>query len=415
MRHIQSRKITACRMCGSTQLVTAIDLGKSPLANAYVQKGNLKKKEKFYPLTVLFCKKCTLVQLSHVVNAQTLFQNYLYVSSTSPVFVEHFKEFAKDAKKRLRLKKGDLIVDIGSNDGILLKPFLTYHMRVLGIDPAKNIAPIARKNGVDTLVAFFSPRVARNIVKKYGKAQLITATNAFAHIDNHTQLLEAVNILLEENGTYIIEAPYMIDFIQKKLFDLIYHEHLSYISLAPLVPFVQKFGMRVVDAERVNSHGGSIRIFIQKESTTTPISPRITQLLELEKQLKLGKISTYKQFAKDIEKNKKDLLLLLARLKRNGKHIAGYGAPAKGNTLLNYFGITRDMVEYIIDDSPLKQGLFTPGTHIPIISHEQSEKENTDYLLILAWNFADSIMKRLSQFKKSGGKFIIPVPHPKII
>ncbi len=403
----------SCRVCGSGDFVKIIDLGKQPLANAFLAKKDFDF-EKKYPLRVYFCKKCHLVQLLDVVSPDTLFGDYVYVSSTSPSFVAHFKSYAEELNSRFGIK-GRLVVDLGSNDGILLKPLKKLGAVVLGIDPAKDIAKKATKEGIETWPDFFSPVLAEKILKKKGWAKIITANNTFAHIDDSKGVVNGVKKLLSDDGVFVIEVPYLIDFLEKKLFDTIYHEHLSYFALEPLVALMDGSGMNVFDVQRVPSHGGSVRVFIQKKGGPHAPSRSLKELSGKEKSLKLDKISTYKKFAVEVGDNKKKLIRLLKSLKSKGANIAGYGAPAKGNTLLNYVGINNKILEYIVDDSPYKQGLYTPGTHIPVVNIAHIKSDHPDFLIILAWNYAESIISKCREFQSRSGKFIIPIPEPKII
>lgn len=409
------RKVSFCRICHSKRLITAFSLGLSPLANSFTRKQDLAKKDDFFPLGVVLCQSCGLLQLSHIVNPKILFSNYLYVSSTSKTFVDHFVAFAKEMRNKLKLKKNDLIVDIGSNDGILLRPYISYGCRVLGVDPAKNVAQLAEKSGVHTVVAFFNKSVATNIRNTHGQTSLICATNVFAHVDDLYELLEGVDILLKDNGTFVIEVPYLADMIKKNLFDTIYHEHLSYFAVRPLITLFKRVGMYIFDVQRIESHGGSIRVFAAKSSSARGVHNSISKLLALEADMHLESLKTYKEFYKKIHENKSDLIELLKELKDKKKIIVGFGAPAKGNTLLNYFNIGTNFLKFIVDDNPLKQNLFTPGTHIPIFSTDKLSQDAIDYILILAWNFAPSIQKKYSDFTKKGVRFIIPVPHPEIL
>jgi len=409
-------KTSSCRICKNKNLIKVLDLGSTPPANSFLKKSELKKKESFFPLQLFFCNKCKLVQLGHVVSPELLFRKYLYVSSTSLVFIKHFEEYASSVFKKFKLNKSSLIVDIGSNDGILLRPFKKLGAKVLGVDPALDIAKKATKEGLTTLPFFLNQKVANEISQKYGNADVICANNVFAHVDDLDELTRAVKIILKPNGVFIIEAPYLIDFIEKNLFDLIYHEHLSYLAIKPLDFFFRKHGMRIFDVIKTSSHGGSIRIFVKKIDGKSPITSSAKEFINEEALKGLSKEKTYLDFAKNIEKNKKELLDLLKSIKDQGKTIVGYGAPAKGNTLLNYFGINTKVLDYIIDDSPLKQGLFTPGTHIPVYSSEKLNKGKVpDYIFILAWNFAKPIMEKLTLFSEQGGKFIVPVPTPEIV
>lgn len=410
------KKITSCHFCESKRLVKVFDLGKTPPANSFLKKKDLKKHEGDFPLQVYFCKKCSLLQLGHIVDPEILFKHYVYVSSTSPVFVKHFEDYAKSVFKKFRLNKKSLVIDIGSNDGILLKPFKSLGSQVLGVDPAENIAKVATREGIPTLPKFFDTALAQEIANKYGEAEVITANNVFAHTRDLSEIVKGVKVLLKKNGVFIFEVAYLGDFLEKNLFDTVYHEHLYYHSVAPLVKFFKSHQMKVFNVERVSTHGGSIRVYVKKNTGKHKIKDSVKGLVREEIQKGLNKEKTYKEFAKKIKANKEDLTKLLRNLKEQGKKVVGYGAPAKGNTLLNYFGINSKMLDYIVDDSPLKQGLFTPGTHIPVVSSEKLNKSpRPDYVLILAWNFAESIMDKLSEFSENGGKFIVPVPTPTVI
>ncbi len=404
-----------CRVCKAGQIEKVLDFGPTPLANAFLSKEEVNKEEYFYPLQVFFCKKCTMLQLGHAVSSKLLFDDYVYVSSTSPVFIQHFVDFALQVATQFNVKKNSLVIDLGSNDGILLHPFKKIGYRVLGIEPASNIAKIARKKGVDTVDEFFNIPLAKKLKRKKGKAEIITATNVFAHIDDLDEVIRGVKILLDRNGAFIIEAPYLIDFIEKRYFDLVYHEHMSYWSIRSLQTLFKRFGMTIFDVQKVPVHGGSVRVFVKHKSGKQKVQKSVLQFLKQEKKIRLHKKETYVKYDKKILQNRVSLLDLLTRLKLKGKKIIGYGAPAKGNTLLNYFKIGPDILDYIVDDSVFKQGLFTPGTHIPVVSPQTLKKDKVNYILILAWNFADPIMKNYSWFKKRGGKFIVPVPIPKII
>lgn len=408
------KKITHCRICNSKKLTKVFQFGPTPLANAFLTKDQIDLPEAFYPLDVMFCENCSFLQLAHVVSPSVLFKNYVYVSSTSPVFVNHFRKFAKDVVNRFSLHNSSLVIDIGSNDGILLRPFKDLGIKVIGIEPATHIAKIARKNGVDTVSEFFSVDVAHEIVKKHGKAKIITGTNVFAHIDDLDEAVTGVKVLLEEDGVFITESPYLIDFFEKKYFDLVYHEHLSYWALTPLIRLFERFDMKIFDVQKVPVHGGSIRVFAAKKKSSYVIEKRIDEYLQKEKQMKLSSINTYLDFAKEVLRNKAKLITLLVKLKMDNKRIVGYGAPAKGNTMLNYFKIGSDILDYIIDDSSFKQGLYTPGTHIPVVSSSKLKTDHPDYILILAWNFAHFIIEKLSDYRKQDGKFIIPVPKPSL-
>lgn len=409
------KKIKYCRLCKKNNLVKVLTLGPTPLANAFLTKTQCDQPEIYYPLDVYFCRSCTLVQLGHVVNPKVLFANYVYASSTSPVFVKHFEDFANTVIDRYFQQLPGLVVDIGSNDGILLQHFRRRGCKILGIEPAKNIARLAQKKGVPTLSAFFNQAVAKKIVKKVGQATIITATNVFAHIDDLDEVMHGVKILLKRDGIFIIEVPHLAELIRQNLFDTIYHEHLSYFALAPLLTYFRGEGMRVIAVEKVASHGGSLRIFVTSNKSDRQVTNSVAKIIMEEIKLGLAFLETYRNFAKQILINKASLISLLSQLVTKGYKIAGYGAPAKGNTLLNFFNIGCETLDFIVDDSPLKQGLYTPGKRIPVLSSHALYEKKPDYLLILAWNFSQSIVEKNERFKKIGGKFVIPVPIPKII
>lgn len=409
------KKYPHCRFCLNKKLIQVINLGNQPAANAFLSKGQLKGKESYFPLKVNFCPKCGQLQLTHVVSPDLLFRNYVYVSSTSPVFVAHFEKYAKSVFEKIKLNKNSLVVDLGSNDGILLKPFKNLGVKVIGVDPAVEIAREATRNGIETIPKYFDQKLADKIIKKKGQADVITANNVFAHVPYIDELICAVRKLLRIDGVFIIEAPYLVDFLQKNLFDTIYHEHVSYLSIKPLTVLFKRFDMEVFDVEKTLSHGGSIRVFVKKKESKRLIKKSVEKFINEEETLGLRKVITYTKFAKQIDKNKKNLRDILKKLKSEKKVIVGYGAPAKGNTMLNFFKIGTNTLNYIVDDSSYKQGLYTPGMHIPVVSSERIIQDKPDYILILAWNFAESIMKKLIWYKKSGGKFIIPVPNPVIV
>lgn len=408
-------KIDYCRLCKSKRLGKVLDFGKTPPANAFLTRKQLNEKEEFFPLIVNFCCDCGQLQLSHVVNPEILFRHYVWVSSTSRVTVSHFEEYVRFVFKEFHLRKDDLVVEMGSNDGVLLKPFKKLGMRVLGVDPARNVAARATREGIPTLPHFFTEKIARQIEKKYGKAKVIAANNVFAHINDLDDIAMAVKVLLDKNGVFVIEAPYNIDFVEKNLFDIVYHEHLSYLSIAPLDRFFKRFGMKIIHVVNQPVHGGSVRIFVVLSEVKYKANPSVAKFMRNERRKKLFTINTYFQFAEQIRKNKTMLSSLLKGLKAQGASIAAFGAPAKSTTLLHYFHIGRETLDFIADDNPYKIGLFTPGTHIPIVSPNELYTRNPDYVLLLAWNFADSIMKIHRKYKQSGGKFIIPVPKPKIV
>ncbi len=403
---------TDCRLCGSTDLREVLSFGDTPLANAYRSTADTTP-EVFAPLVVNFCNSCKLVQLRDVVDPEVLFRNYLYVSGTSPSFVAHFAEYAKTVKERFALDKDSLVVDVGSNDGVLLSKFKALGTRILGIDPAENIAAEATRNGVPTVPKFFTPHTAHELAAEHGKAHVITANNVFAHMDDVAGFVEATKTLLREDGAFIFEVQYLKDLVEKNLFDIVYHEHLLYYHVTPLLPFFEKLGLRVFDVEPVRTHGGSIRVFVGWANGPHATAPRLGELLSQE--TALNDPSIYEAFAKRVAENRTKLLAMLKDIKEKGKRVVGYGAPAKATTLCYAFGIDSSILDYIVDDAPLKQGLLMPGTHVPIKSPSALYEDKPEYCLILAWNFAEPIMKNHARFVEEGGKFIVPMPEPRIV
>ena len=404
-------------MCGSERLTLFLDLGKTPPADRFLTKAQLSEAEEDYPLQVMQCEDCRLAQLSVVVSPVTLYcEGYPYESSTTRAGRTHWREFADTCVSSFGLGADDLVIDIGSNVGVLLQMFKAHRARVLGVDPATNIAEIANGNGVETVAAFFNTETARGIVATKGQASLITATNVFAHIDDLRDLIEAVDVLLNERGVFVIEMPYFSELIHNLEYDTIYHEHLSYISLLPTIRFFAQFGMEVFDVQRRDIHGGSIRIFVcRRNAAERPVNDIVHQLLESERREGIHELVTLNEFAKAVAKNRKDLRDLLDQLKADNKRLAGVSAPAKGMTLLNYCDIGPNILDYVTEKSQLKIGRYTPGTHIEIVPDEMLLTAPPDYVLLLAWNFADEIINNLKEYANHGGKFIIPIPTPRII
>lgn len=329
--------------------------------------------------------------------------------------VAHLKGMTDDIYERfLKSKTEAMAVDIGSNDGTLLKGYLPHGVDVLGIDPAVNVAELANKSGVRTMVAFFGEQTAKDAAKAFGKADAITATNAFAHIDDWASVIRGVDALLKDDGVFVIEAPYLVDLIDHTEFDTIYHEHLSYVSLTPLTKLFPKFGMEVFDVKRLPIHGGSLRIFVCRKDAHK-ITKNVTAMLEDEEQRKLTELETYKQFAKRVEDLKTDFVKILQGFKKQGKRVAGYGAAAKGNVLLNYFKVGPETIDFIADKNPLKQNLYTPGMHIPVYAPSKIAEEEPDYLVVLVWNIAKEIMEEQRAYKENGGKFVVPIPKPTVV
>lgn len=409
--------ITKCRMCSGTNFHKFLNLSKTPPADQFIFAEQLTEPEESYPLEVVVCESCSLVQLNYVVPPEILYcNNYPYESSTTKAGRSHWGEFAATTVRLLALKQKDLVVDVGSNVGVLLQMFRDNGTSVLGVDPAANIAEIANKNGIETIAGFFSSETARCIVATKGQASVITGTNVFAHIDDLHDFMQATDILLNQKGVLIIEAPYFLELLQNLEYDTIYHEHLSYLSLKPMKRFFERFGMEVFEVQRRDIHGGSFRVFVRRRGASErPVSGVVAELLAAEEYAKAYDHATLDKFARDVARNRDDLRHLLLDLKRSGKSIVGVSAPAKGMTLLNYCGIDADMLDFVAEKSKLKIGRYTPGGHIPVVSDEVLLERQPDYALLLAWNFAEEIMNNLKQFSDRGGKFIIPIPNPKIV
>ncbi len=391
-----------------------VTLTPTPPANAFVPRELLDQPQPVFPLTVHFCADCHHLQLCDVVDPRHLFEHYVYVSGTSPVFVQHFERYAAHAVASLGLAPGSLVVDIGSNDGTLLKAFAARGMRVLGIDPAQEIAARASAEGVPTIADFFTPELATRIVAEHGHAALVTANNVFAHADDLAAIWRGVQTLTTDTGVFVFEVSYLLDVVHKTLFDTVYHEHLAYHSVAPLARFFASHGGELFRAERVESHGGSLRGYAHTRAGTGARDPSVDTLIALEQAAGLDRAETFLEWSKRIDDLGARLRALLRELRDGGARIAGFGAPAKATTLMYHFGLDRDAIEFIVDDSPLKQGLYTPGLHVPVLSSAALDERRPDYLLVLAWNFADTIIERQQAHRERGGRFIVPLPELKV-
>ncbi len=402
-----------CRLCGQEKLVHMLDLGEMPPANAFVEKKDLHKKEVAFPLRVAVCPNCFAVQLRDTVHPKALFsRDYYYLTSASKPLAEHFRVQGKRLAKEFHLKKKDVVVEMGSNDGTLLSAIAPY-ARVLGVDPAKNVGKVAQKKGVETLHAFFGKKTAEKILKKNGPAKLILANNVFAHIADIHDVVRGIKTLLAADGQFVAEVHWVGNLLGEGGFDQIYHEHIYYFSLHALKHlFEQMHGLTVADVEIIPIHGQSLRVFVTKQKK---VKPSVAKLLKEEKRLELHQLKAYKRFALRVTALKKELDITLKGLKMKGKKVVGYGAPGKGNTLLNFVGIGPEFINYIIDTTPTKQGTFTPGTHIPVVHPDILKTDTLDYILLLSWNYAEAILEKEKELRERGVKFIIPVPHVRII
>lgn len=407
------RRIDECRSCGNDDLTSYLDLGDMPLVNNVLTPEQIDQEEK-YPLEVVYCDDCGLSQLSTVVDPSILFRDYAYRSSVSRTFIDHCSLLAEKLNKSY-LSKNDLVVDIASNDGTLLMPFKKAGNRVLGVDPALNLAEIASESGIPTISEFWGRKgLAESIVKEHGKAKAITAFNVFAHVDDVHGFLSEANLLLEDDGYLIIEAPHLLNLIEGNQFDTVYHEHLSYLLTKPVDRMVRQHGMRLSRVEKQNIHGGSLRYFIEKRGRNSS-DGSVEKISREEESLGLYNKGSYYGAKRQFEAATSNLETILRELKSLGKSISGFGASAKGNILLNSCGVGRDVINRIYDDTPEKQGKIYPGVHIPIVSRETLSQDSPDYLVLLSWNFAKEMMEKTIDYKKSGGKYIIPIPHLKIV
>jgi SAM-dependent methyltransferase len=413
MLNIKSKE--NCRLCNGGNLKEVFRLTDSPLANAFVTRDGKEKSQEVYPLRLNFCRDCTHVQLSHVVDPEILYKHYLYVSGTSPVFVKHFQSYVESLCSDYKLNNDSLVVEFGSNDGTMMKFFKDKGMRVLGVDPAEEITSNASNNGLETFNGYFNAITAEDIRIKYGQADAIIANNVMAHIDDLDDVMSGVSSLLKANGLFAFEFSYIVDVIEKHLFDTIYHEHLDYHSVTPLVKFFAKHGFKVISSKRVDTHGGSVRMVVQKNDGNLQDDGSTKVLLSLEKKLDLDNENTLISFANTVEKIKSELSTCLKNIKDSGKTLVIFGAPAKATTLMYHFSIKADDIKYIVDDSPLKQGLYSPGKHIPIAPSEELYVNRPDIVLILAWNFATPIINNHIKLIELGTRFIVPLPKIEFI
>jgi SAM-dependent methyltransferase len=403
-----------CRFCDKPLQHTFVDLGMQPLCESYVSQDHLNKMEPFYPLHAYVCDNCFLVQLEEYVAPAEIFSEYAYFSSFSDAWLTHAKNYVEMITQKLGLNKNSLVMEIASNDGYLLQYFVQKRIPVIGIEPAANIAEVAIKKGVNTLVMFFDKRTAAELASKQ-KADLIIGNNVLAQVPEINGFVEGIKTVLKPSGVITIEVPHLRNLIAENQFDTIYHEHFSYFSFIALEKIFAEHGLTIYDVDEIPTHGGSLRIYAcHAEDKSKPVTTSVKKLKQSEVTEGFEDISKYISFAENVKETKRSLLFSLINLKRKRKTIVGYGAPGKGNTLLNYCGIRTDFVDYTVDRNPYKQGKFLPGTHIPIYGPEKIKMSKPDYVLILPWNIKEEIMKQLSYISEWGGRFIVPIPEVTI-
>lgn len=413
MTHVIQRRST-CRGCDSQEIDLVLRLNPTPIGDAYVLVEQLNVPQPSYPIDLQMCRHCGLAQIMDVIDPEILYGNYIYVTESSLGLIEHFQHYATDVQNRCELKPGSLVVDIGSNDGTLLKIFQRQNMEVLGIEPASHIAVQATVNGIKTLAAFFTPDLAEQIASEYGYAKLITSNNVFANIDDLTSWINAINKLLANDGIYVFESFYLADVIKNKVFDFIYHEHLSAFSVKPIKILFERAGLELIAVQHVLTKGGSLRYFVQRPGGPLKNDGSVSEFLDSEHKTGLYKKETYVTFAEQINQLKHQTLEFLEQAKREGKSVAGFGASITGTTLIYHFEIG-NFLDYLVDDNPAKQGRYSPGLHLPVFSSKALYERKPDYILVLVWRFAEPFINKHKAYLHGGGRFVIPVPEFKIL
>lgn len=404
-----------CRFCNTPLKTTFLDLGVSPLANTYLSAEQLNQMEPFYPLHTYICENCLLVQLEVFESPQNIFGDYAYFSSYSDSWLQHAKRYTEKMIQRFGYSENSLVVEVASNDGYLLQYFIEKNVPVLGIEPAVNVAEYANKNGIPTLVKFFGEALAQQLVAEGTMADLVLGNNVLAHVPEVNDFVEGMKVILKPEGVITMEFPHLMRLMLENQFDTIYHEHFSYFSFTTVEKIFAAHGLVLFDVEELPTHGGSLRIYARHaEDTTKPVSEAVRELKAREETLGFTRLETYQSFSEKVRETKRKLLAFLIEAKQQGKTVVGYGAPAKGNTLLNYAGARTDFIDYTVDRSPHKQGLYLPGTHIPVYAPEKIRETKPDYVLILPWNLKDEIMTQMAFVREWGGKFVVPVPETTV-
>lgn len=405
----------ACRFCGTPLRQTFVDLGMSPLCETYLSAEQLNQMEPFYPLQVFVCEKCFLVQLQEYVSVESIFSEYAYFSSFSESWLAHAKAYTAQMIERFGLGSKSHVVEVASNDGYLLQYFVAAGVPALGIEPAANVAAVAVKKGVPTLVQFFDRQSAAQLAADGKQADLLLGNNVLAQVPDVNSFVAGLAMLLKPSGVITMEFPHLMSLMEQSQFDTIYHEHFSYFSLLSVEKIFSAAGLKLFDVELLPTHGGSLRIYAgHQEDRSRSESPRLLSLRAQEQAAGLSTLASYRSFAERVEETKYTLLEFLIGARREGKQVAGYGAPGKGNTLLNYCGIRADLLSYTVDRNPYKQGKFLPGSHIPVYAPERIAETRPDYVLILPWNLKDEIMPQLAYIREWGGRFVVPIPSVRV-
>jgi hypothetical protein len=405
----------ACRLCGAQLTRTFVDLGMSPLCESYVSADRLDAAEVFYPLHVRLCKECLLVQLPAYVPGEDIFSDYAYFSSYSDSWVAHAKRYAEDMTAHLGLVSDSLVIEVASNDGYLLQHFRAVGIPVVGVEPAANVAEAARAKGIQTVVQFLGPDTGAAIAAEHGRADLVAANNVFPHVPDIRGFGAGLRALVKDSGLVTLEFPHLLRLIERRQYDTIYHEHFSYLSLLTSGRALETAGLRVVDVEELSTHGGSLRVHARPAEAAGEPSERVKAVLDAEAVAGLHTVAGHEGFAGEVLRIKSDLVEFLVGAAREGKSVAGYGAPGKGNTLLNHCGIRSDLLSYTVDRSQVKQGKFLPGTHIPIYAPERLAETRPDFILVLPWNLREELSNQLSYARSWGGKLVFPIPELEVV
>jgi len=403
-----------CRACGCAEGQLVLDLGQQPLANNFLRAEDLGKPEPRFPLRVFVCPACRLIQITDLVPPVKLFSEYLYFSSNSDAMLRHARQAVEGYRARLQLGPQSLVVEVASNDGYLLRNFQQAKIPCIGIEPAANIAKVTRDMGIETRTEFFGHDLARRLGAERGRADLIIGNNVFAHAPDINDFIAGLAELLATGGQVALEFPYGVDLVEKNEFDTIYHEHVFYFALTPLLPLFRKHGLEVVHVERIAIHGGSLRIMVGHVGAHV-VEPSVKAMQAEEEAKGVGTMAFYRRFEAQVQQLKEELVGRLQGLRHEGKRIAAYGASAKGSTLLNYCGLGPELLDFVVDRSVHKQGRFTPGTHLPIIPPDELVRRRPDATLLLTWNFAEEILEQQQAYRAQGGKFIIPIPRVLVV